>query len=101
VDALDAEGAFFHDAAAAYRDIRVELVMERENQFPVHLIGMEWLDGVIAPVELTHLIRTVVGTVARPDTAIVDLEIQVMRLAVDRSKYRADRLTGSAATLLA
>src|SRR5687767_1766090 len=48
MNALDAEGAFFHHTALAYGHVRVELIRQGRGQRPV------------APVELAHLVRTVI-----------------------------------------
>src|SRR5215213_11742686 len=84
VNALDTERAFLHDTATANCDIRVELVVQWINSLALYFVGMECVNCVIAPVELTHLIRTVVGTVASPNAAVVHLQVELLRLAVPR-----------------
>jgi hypothetical protein len=86
---LDAKGALFHDTATTDGDIRIELIVQWIWSFP------------ISPVKNTHLVGAVVGTITRPYTAVVNLGIDFLRLAMNGSKDWAYRFTGRASTLLA
>ena len=88
LNTLDTEGAFFHDTGFTDGDIRVELTIERRR--PVGL----------APVETPHLIRAVVGAIARTDATIIYLGIQALRVVIG-GIHRTDRLAGCIAAVLA
>ena len=94
-DALDAEGTLLHDPLRAHGDIRVELPIERLGE------GVEWLAlfGMIEPVEVPDLVRTVVGAVARAHAPIVDLSVQTIRRVV-RREHRTNRLARRVGALL-
>src|SRR5215207_9698578 len=74
--------------------------MKRIDQLSVYIIGMDGIDGIIAPVELADLVRTVVCTVTRANATVVDLQIEFLCLTVDRSKHGTYRLTGGTPALL-
>src|SRR5690606_39658615 len=86
--ALHAERALLHDAPLAHRDVRVELPVQRLRPLPRE------------PVVVADLVRTVVGAVARPDAAVVDLTVQPVGRVV-RGVDGADRLARRVAAVLA
>ena len=90
-DALDAEGTLLHYTSSPYRHVRIELEIERLR--PGHVV-------VLVPVEVPHLIGTIVGAISGPYAAIVDLAIEPVGSVVGRI-HRAHRLTGGIATVLA
>src|SRR5256885_8831579 len=95
-DTLHAERAFLHDALFPHRDVRVQQHRERLREgfvLPATL-------GVVVPVEVAHLVRAVVGAIARADTAVVDLAIEAVG-GVIGGVHRADRLAWRVAALLA
>ena len=55
---------------------------------------------VVEPVEAAHLVRAVVGAVARADAAVVDLLVEALG-AVHRGQHRADGLAGRVLAVLA
>src|ERR1051326_4644754 len=65
LDALHAESTLLHDSARAHRDIGIEQQV-RQTVFP----------RVVEPVEAARLVRAVVGAVARPPPAVIDLLIE-------------------------
>ena len=82
VDALNAVGAFFHDAAIANRDVRVI------EQFEAGCVVI----GVLEEVKAPHFIRTVIRTVSRAHTAVVDHVIQAL-ITVGGCPDRTDDFT--------
>ena len=70
LDPLNAEGALFHDAAHANGDVRVMLQIQRRRPYRIE------------PVEEAHRIGAVVGTVACPDAAVVNLNVQPFGIVV-------------------
>src|SRR5207245_3823947 len=56
--------------------------------------------GVVVPVEVADLVRTVVGAIARAHAPIVDLAVQAVRCVVG-GVYGAHGLTGRVTALLA
>src|SRR5437588_6172025 len=79
-DALDAVGAFLHDAAAAAAHVRVSLQLEA---------GRAVVGVVIEEVEAPDLVGAVVGAVARADAAVVDHLVEAVG-AVDGGLDGAD-----------
>src|SRR5207245_3427857 len=78
-----AAGAFLHDAAAAYRHF---WIASQPQDFGVEIrVGQE--------IEAPHLVRAVVGTVARADAAVIDHIVEAVT-AVHGGRYRADELAG-------
>src|SRR4029077_15011651 len=84
VDALHTVSAFLHDPAAAHGDFRIAHKLEL-RRFPI-LEAQE--------IEAAHFVRTVVGAVARADTAVVDHVVQAFG-TMDRGAYWADLLARS------
>src|SRR5271166_3185291 len=82
-DALNAVGAFLHDAAHAHRDFRIALRLEA--------LGI--LVAVLQEIEAAHLVGTVVRAKSRADAAVVDLQVESLGI-VDRRFDRADDLAG-------
>ena len=87
-NSLHAERALFHDTFGANGDIRVQILSVRV------------VDIAFPEVEETHMVRTIVGAVARSNAAVVDLNIQAL-LVVVRSVHRAHGLTGGIVAVLA
>ena len=58
------------------------------------------VSGIIEPIEISHLVGTVRGAIARADAAVVDLGIQAIRRMVGGA-HRADDLAGRRLALLA
>src|SRR6267142_1914886 len=94
---LDAEAALFHDAPGADENIGVQ---HHAAQRAFHVEIEFRIFGVVVPVEAAHLIRTVVGAVARSDTAVIDLLIEPFGTG-GGGKHRTDRLAGRILTVLA
>src|SRR4029078_3365689 len=69
-DPLHAERALFHDAPASNSDLRV--AHEFQTRCVVVIVEKE--------VEATALVRTVIRTVTRADTAVVDLDVKALRV---------------------
>ena len=88
LDALDAEGAFFHHALGAGGDVGVKLQVERLR--PLGLIE----------VEAPHGVGAVVGAVAGADAAVVNLDVKTLIIVVG-SEYRAHGLAWRVLTVLA
>src|SRR5439155_4951951 len=95
-DPLHAEGALLHHAFLPHRDVRIEEHVERVGP----ALPLTAPLGVIVPVEVAHLVGTVVGAVARADAAVIDLAVQAVGRVV-RGVHRAHRLAGRVAALLA
>src|SRR5690606_19533588 len=89
VDALDAERAFFHDAASSDGHIRVQLIGKRFGTF------------VVTPVEGTYLVRAVIRAVTRTDAAVIHLQVDLLCHRMYGRERRTDRLAGCASALLA
>ena len=87
--ALDAETALLHDAAAAHRDIGVE-------RQALDLAGV----GVGPPIEAANFVRAIVGAVAGAHAAVVDLLVQAL-FAVHGGQHRADVFARCVVALLA
>src|SRR5579872_6991025 len=108
---LYAEAAFFHHTAAAGDHIRVEhhtgkIVIHREDNgieltddLLVLVVGEAVGAGIVGPVETSYFIRTVVGAIAGPDTAVIGHLIQPLA-AVVGGIHRANVLTGSVVAML-
>src|SRR5207302_6875337 len=95
-DSLHAEGALLHHAFLPHRDVWIEQHVERIRP----ALPLTAPLGIVVPVEVAHLVGTVVGAVARADAAVVDLAVQAIGRVV-RGVHRAHRLTGRVAALLA
>src|SRR5205823_6098215 len=95
-DPLHAERALLHHALFAHRDVRVEQHVERIGPALPLAAGL----GIVVPVEVADLVRAVVGAIASPDAAVVDLAVQAVGRMI-RRVHRADRLTRGVAALLA
>src|SRR5207237_8080417 len=67
-NALDAEGALLHDPAAAHGHVGIE------HQAKRLLADVR----IFEPVEAPDLVGTVVGAVAGPDAAVVNLQIEAL-----------------------
>src|SRR5688500_10763423 len=78
MDALNTECALLHDTAAADSHIRVELIMQRVDKLTIHIVGMEWNQCIVAPIELADLVRAVVCAITRAYAAVVDLQIELL-----------------------
>src|SRR5438105_3026793 len=63
-DALDAEGAFFHDSLLTNRDVRIELFSQR------------LVPHGVEPIELSGDVRTIVPAIAHADAAVVHLGVE-------------------------
>src|SRR5260221_2964213 len=108
---LCAERTFFHHTTATNNYIRVQhhtgqVVVHLEDhriQFTYRrlvLVVREAVGaGVISPVKAAYFIRTVVGAIAGPDTAVVSHLVQTFG-AVVGSVDRANVLTGSIVAML-
>src|SRR5438034_193261 len=66
IDALHTVVAFFHDAAAPHRDVRVSQRLEARG-FKIR---------VLEKVEPAHFVRAIVGTIAGADAAVVNHVVQ-------------------------
>ena len=88
-DALDAIGAFLHDAARAHRDFRILL---RPVGFEAE-IGVFLAVGVAEEVEAPHLVGAIRFAESRADAAIVDLHVEPFAV-MHRGRDRTDRLAG-------
>src|SRR5262249_22210940 len=81
---LHAVRTFLHHAAASHRDIGV----------PAKLQAFRCVVRKLQEVEAAHLVRAIVGTVARADAAVVDHVVETIG-AMDRGYDGAHQLTGS------
>src|SRR5262249_9356446 len=90
VDPLYAEGALLDQPLRAHGHVGVELRVQRRRPGDVRL----------PVVEAQDVVGAVVGTVARPDAAVVDLRVQPVGRVVG-GVDRADRLAGRVAAVLA
>src|SRR6201999_3517378 len=85
-DALDAVGAFLHDATRPNRNVGVALRLQR---FGIDT-RIEARRLVIAVVEAPNLVGAVGLAEAGADAAVIDLVVQPL-VVVDRGLHRADR----------
>src|SRR5215469_4144486 len=83
-NALNAVGALLHHAPAAHGDFGIA------HELVLRCIPILEQEEVKAP----HFVRTVVGAVARPDAAVVDLVVKTFA-AMGGSANRTDQLTRS------
>src|SRR5438876_821285 len=95
-DPLHAEGALLHHALLPHRDVGIEQHVERVRP----ALPLPTMLGVVVPVEVADLVRTVVGAIARAHAPIVDLAVQAVRCVVG-GVYGAHGLTGRVTALLA
>src|SRR6266516_4163508 len=95
-DALHTEGALLHHTLLAHGDVRVEQHVERVGPALPFATRLR----VVVPVEVAHLVRTVVGAVARADAAVVDLAVEPIG-GVVRGVHGAHWLARGVAALLA
>ena len=75
-DALHAHRTFFHHASTAHGDVRIECQIEQRV-----------VVRIVEPVEAADFVGTVVRTVPRADTAVVDLLVQSFA-AVNGGQHR-------------
>src|SRR5438046_27518 len=97
LDSLHAQAALFHHAPGAHNHIRVQ---NQAAQRAIHVEIEGVVFGVVVPVEAPHLVRAVVGAVARADAAVVDLLVNAFRTG-SSGKHRAHRLARSIGAMLA
>src|SRR4029453_16341309 len=83
IDALNTVGAFFHNAAASHRNVRVSQRLETRG-FKIR---------VLEKVEPAHFVRAIVGTIAGADAAIVNHGGETLMAMMGRA-HRADQLAG-------
>ncbi len=80
-DALDAVGAFLHDAAAAHAHLAGSTIAA----------GRSLVLGIAEEIEAPHLVRAVVRAEPRADAAVVDHQVEAV-MVVHGGVHRADDL---------
>ena len=95
---MDTEGALLHDPVLSDRHVGVQLPVERLRNV-AQALAHRLLVRIGVPVENADLVRAVVRTVSRPDTAVVDLRVDAVGRVI-RSEDRTDRLAGGVPAVL-
>src|SRR5256885_827863 len=95
-NALHAEGALLHHALLAHRDVGIEQHGERLGEGFVLPAAF----GVVVPVEVADLVRTVIRAIARADAAVVHLAVQPVGRVI-RGEDGTNRFARRVAALLA
>ena len=83
VDALHAVGAFFHDAAAAHRDVGISQRLQAWG-FKI---------GILEKIKPAHFVRAIVGAIAGADAAVVNHVVQPL-VAVAGGPHGANQFAG-------